>query len=239
MSSSTDASVQFYDSLWTRTKRVDQHHKCRLRAIEKLFAELAVSGRSRRILELGCGSGIVSEFLSGYGEVTGIDQSPVGVQAARQRCPGRFLIGVLPAIPADERDFDVCVLSQVAEHFSDADRITLLRNAHAAVRPGGHLIVTTPNRPVASRVRMQTGEAEPIENWLDVDELRALLAATGWEPISTRFAFSFFPILSSRYRWMRAARFLTYDVLRLRGVIEDLMSGSPVGDCTAVLAIRR
>jgi SAM-dependent methyltransferase len=239
MSSSTDASIQFYDSLWTRTKRVDQHHKCRIRAIDKLLSALPAAGDRRRILELGCGSGIVSEFLAGYGDVTGIDQSPVGVQTARQRTAGRFLVGVLPAIPADERDYDVCVLSQVIEHFSDEDRVTLLTNARAAVRPGGHLIVTTPNRPVAAKVYMPPGEPEPIENWLDADQLRTLLTATGWEPLTTRFAFSFFPSLSSRYRWMRAARFVTYDVLRLRGVVEDLMSGWPIGDCTAVLAVRR
>ncbi len=86
------------------------------------------------------------------------------------------------------------MLTQVAEHFSDEDRVTLLQNARAAVRPGGHLILTTPNRPVAARVHLQSGEAEPIENWLDVDDLHRLLAATGWETLTTRFAFSFFPV---------------------------------------------
>jgi SAM-dependent methyltransferase len=238
MSSTTDTSIEFYDSLWTRTKRVDQHHKCRMRAIQKLLADLPAGG-ARRILEPGCGSGIVSELLSGYGDVTGIDQSPVGVQTAQQRTRGRFLVGVLPAIPASEKDYDVCVLSQVLEHFSDEDRVSLLRNCHAAVRPGGHMILTTPNRPVADRVRMQTGEAEPIENWLDVDELHTLMAATGWKPLKTRFAFSFFPVASSRHRWLRAVRFLTYDVLHLRGLVEDLTSGSALGDCTAVLAVRQ
>jgi SAM-dependent methyltransferase len=127
----------------------------------------------------------------------------------------------------------------VVEHFTDDDRLELLRNAHAAVRPGGHLIVTTPNRPVASRIRLGPGEAEPIENWLDPAELHTLLRATGWEPLTTRFAFSFFPIASSRFRWVRAARFVTYDVLKLRTILEDLTSGWGAGDCTAVLAARR
>ena len=236
--SSSEASIQFYDALWTRTTHVDQHHKCRMHAIAQLLAQLPASGRARRILELGCGSGIVSEFLAGHGDVTGIDQSPVGVQTARSRTRGRFLVGVLPALPPDERDFDLCVLTQVIEHFSNEDRVTLLKNAHAAVRPGGHIILTTPNRPVATRVRLQDGEAEPIENWMDVDELRTLMIGTGWQPIATRFAFSFFPVLSSRHRWIRAARYLTYDVLHLRRPIENLLSGSAIGDCTAVLAVR-
>jgi SAM-dependent methyltransferase len=131
------------------------------------------------------------------------------------------------------------VMSQVIEHFTDDDRVTLLRNARAAVRPGGHLIVTTPNRPVASRISLRPGEAEPIENWMSPGELHALLHTTGWEPLQTRFAFSCFPILSSRYRLVRAVRFLTYDILRLRNPLEDATSSWGAGDCIAALATRR
>ncbi len=99
-------------------------------------------------------------------------------------------------------------------------------------------MLTTPNRPVAAHIRLRPGEAEPIENWMTPDELHALLRATGWEPVRTRFAFNFFPIASSRSRWVRAGRFAAYDVLRLRTVLEDLMSGWATGDCTAVLATR-
>jgi SAM-dependent methyltransferase len=239
MSTSVDASIHFYDSLWSRTKRTDQHHKCRMHAIARLLDLLPrTEGHTRGILELGCGSGIVSEFLARYGNVTGVDQSSVGIETARARGCGRFLISVLPTIPSEATEFDLCVLSQVVEHFTDSDRVTLLRNARDAVRPGGHLVVTTPNRPVASRIRLRPGEAEPIENWLDPAELHTLLRATGWEPLKTRFAFSFLPISSSRYRWVRALRFAAYDVLRLRNVVEDLTGGWGVGDCTAVLAAR-
>ena len=237
MQTSVDASVSFYDSLWTRTKRVDQHHKCRIHAIARLLAQIPATGsEKRRILELGCGSGIVSEFLARFGDVTGIDQSPVGVETARRRGCGRFIVGVLPAVPSTEANFDLCVLTQVVEHFSDDDRVVLLRNARAAVNPGAYLIVTTPNRPVASRVMLASGEAEPIENWLTPDELTQLLHDTGWEPIATRFAFSFFPVTASRHSWMRGARFIAYDVLRLRTPIEDATSSWGLGDCVATLA---
>ena len=234
----TESSVPFYDALWTRTKRADQHHKCRMHVIDRLLAALPPLDHPRRILELGCGSGIVSEFLAAHGEVTGVDQSPVGIEKARSRCQGTFIVGTLPELSVPG-EFDLCVLTQVIEHFNDRDQVRLLQNARRVVRAGGHLIVTTPNRPVASRVYLRPGEPEPIENWLALDGLQSLLRQTGWEPGTTRFAFSFLPVLASRYQLARAARFLMYDVLRLRTMIEDLTSPLAVGDCVAVLATAR
>jgi len=230
-------SVAFYDTLWTRTHRVDQHHKCRMRAIESML-RVARLRSGARILEPACGSGIISDLLARYGEVTGIDQSRVGIAKACARVRGRFIVGTLPQFPTLETDFDICVLSQIIEHFGDADRILLMRNVHEKIRPGGHLIVTTPNRPVSSSVRLAAGEREPIENWLDVTELHQLLAETGWRVLATRFAFNFFPVFASRHAWVRALRYVVYDVLRLRNVVEDFTASFGRGDCTVVLAVR-
>jgi SAM-dependent methyltransferase len=238
MDEATQASIEFYDKLWSGTTRVDQHHKCRAHAIEKVLrATPEPTGRPRRILELGCGMGIISELLSRYGDVVGVDQSRAGIEAARRHVRGRFEIGVLPAIGIPDRDFDVVVLTQVIEHFSDADQVTLLQNARAVTRPGGHLIITTPNRPVSERMRFARGELQPIENWMDADGLRALLERTGWRVTDVRFAFNFFPVLVSRFGWLRAVRFVAYDLLRLRNVIEDATETRPIGDCTVALAV--
>jgi hypothetical protein len=74
---------------------------------------------------------------------------------------------------------------------------------------------------------------------LSLEELRGLLDRTGWEVCVTRFLFSFFPILASRYRLVRALRYLCYDLLRLRNIVEDLASPHGFGDCTIVLAVKR
>src|SRR5262245_26430600 len=73
------SSADFYDSLWTSSTGLDQHHKCRIHAIENLLRSLPKpESRPRRILELGCGSGMVSAFLARHGEIVGVDQSVVG-----------------------------------------------------------------------------------------------------------------------------------------------------------------
>lgn len=233
-------STAFYDSLWTTTLTLDQHHKCRMHAIERLLRDLPMpTVGSRRILELGCGRGMVSSLLSRYGEIIGIDQSSVGIDAARRSVRGHFIVGVLPDIQISEDNFDVVVLSQVLEHFRNEDQTTLLRNAREKTRGDGFLILTTPNRPVSLKMRFGDGELQPIENWLAPQVLRDLLESTGWRVQRMEFAFSFFPILASRIGAFRAARYFVYDLLRLRVVFENVLSRWPVGDCTIVLAQRR
>ena len=237
MQASSETSVRFYDTLWATERRVDQHHKCRIHAIARMLERVPPpADRERRLLELGCGSGMVAALLARYGAVTGIDQSEVGIAAARARTRGTFVVGMLPEIALDEGDFDVCVMSQVIEHFADANQALLLRNAARKVKAGGHLIVTTPNRPVSSRMQFRPGELQPIENWLEPAALHELLRRTGWRPVSTRFAFNFLPVWASRDVRLRALRFAAYDVLRLRNPIEDALAHRGRGDCTVVLA---
>jgi len=196
------------------------------------------SGRPRRILEPGCGSGLISVVLTKYGEVVGLDQSKVGISTARAAVKGQFHLGVLPDIAIVDEGFDVCVLSQVLEHFPDHDQLRLLRNVFDKVNPGGHLIVTTPNRSVSERMRFRPGELQPIENWLVPAELQTRLKTTGWMPVRTIYAFSFFPVFMS-HNWPRPLRFFIYDILRLRNPLEGLLETRPLGDCTVVLAERR
>lgn len=235
---SADA-VGFYDRLWAGTTRVDQHHKCRILAIERVLERLARrQGNAQRILELGCGSGIVAAMLARHGEVTGVDQSGVGIEIARQRVKGTFVVGTLPAIPIDEGDFDVCVLTQVLEHLERHEQTELLRNALRKTRPGGAIIVTTPNRAVSTAMQFARGELQPIEAWLDGSELRDMLESAGWRVGRIFYAFNFFPVAASRHPWVRALRFLVYDVLMLRRTIESAMARSRRGDCMVAVARR-
>jgi len=235
----SSSSAAYYDSLWARSRKLDQHHKCRLHAIEKLLKSLPAPDKGRhRILELGCGSGMITTLLARYGEIVGVDQSAVGIKMVQDRIPGRFVTGILPDIPVPDSGFDLCVLSQVIEHFSDADQANLLHRAYEKVIPKGYLILTTPNRPVSIRMTFREGELQPVENWLTPADLRKLLEKSGWQLVRMGFAFSFFPILTSKIPALRGARYLFYDLLRCRVLLEDFCETWPIGDCTVVLARR-
>ena len=236
---SVDA-VTFYDDLWANTNRVDQHHKCRILAIERALAKLSGKNtNAQHILELGSGSGIVAAVLARYGTVTGVDQSSVGVEISKKSISdGTFVVGTLPDIPVTRNDFDICVMTQVIEHLSTVAQHEVLRNAFVKVKPGGSIIVTTPNKPVSNAMRFALGELQPIENWFNAKELGDLLRKTGWTVKETIFAFSFFPVASSRFLAVRALRYLAYDLLCLRGPIEKVMENYPRGDTIVITATR-
>ena len=240
MQTSEMTSVDFYDSLWAHTRRVDEHHKCRVRAIQRML-KLVSGGHRRdyRLREPACGSGIISRVLAEWGNVTGFDQSRVGVEQTCATVRGSFFVGRLPEIPVADDDFDLCVLSQVLEHFQRDDQAVILRNIRRHLKTDGHLILTTPNRRLSGRMAFKPGELQPIENWLQPEELVRLLEATGWHVARVRFCFSFFPVTISRFSWLRPARYLVYELLKLRSLFEDWAESSRFGDTTVVLARKR
>jgi len=109
---------------------------------------LAVCRRvsARRILDLGCGNGALCGALAAAGfEVVGCDPSEDGIGIARHTYPGIpfHLLGVYDE-PASLGDapFDAVVSSEVIEHLFLPR--SLPRFASRVLRPGGHLILTTP-----------------------------------------------------------------------------------------------
>lgn len=74
----------------------------RLKREEPLFQRVLEGAPSRRVLDLGCGSGEHARFLASLGfDVTGVDASPAQVEAARGADPeGRYVLGSLTALAA-------------------------------------------------------------------------------------------------------------------------------------------
>ncbi|MDX1622315.1 MAG: methyltransferase domain-containing protein, partial [Nitriliruptorales bacterium] len=78
--------------------------------------------------------------------VVGLDHDRPSVETARRRHASSHLEFRLAdlAQPWPVGDADVVVAFQIIEHFEDDD--AFVRHALAALRPGGKLVITTPNR---------------------------------------------------------------------------------------------
>jgi 2-polyprenyl-3-methyl-5-hydroxy-6-metoxy-1,4-benzoquinol methylase len=134
-----------------------------------------------RICDLGCGAGWSTNVLSMFGQVIGVDLSDTTI--AQTRYPlCRFISADVIEWDAPKAEFDVVVSLEVLEHIEESAQGRYLGVAHRLLKPGGYLILTTPNKQTMNAIRGggRTWSDQPIENWLGPDQLRSLLKQSGF-----------------------------------------------------------
>ena len=122
-----------------------------------------------RVLDIGCGGGILSEPLARLGaDVVGADPAAANIEAARLHASNSGLAVDYRATTAEalaeagER-FDVVLAMEVVEHVADVNLFVKLTGA--MVKPGGLMIAATINRTLKSFALAIVG-AEYILRWL-------------------------------------------------------------------------
>ena len=97
------------------------------------------------ILDVGCGTGLNSSHFAKAGHrVYGVDISPVAIE---RYCEHGFDGSVVDLdrgpLPVPSAAFDLVYASEVIEHCKDTSGF--LRELHRALKPGGKLLLSTPN----------------------------------------------------------------------------------------------
>jgi SAM-dependent methyltransferase len=106
---------------------------------------LALAGSPGRVLDVGCSTGYLAQRLVERGAVVvGIESDERAAAEARGVCED-VLVGDVEtmALPFPERFFDVVLCGDLIEHLRDPERF--LARARPLLRPGGKLVLTTPN----------------------------------------------------------------------------------------------
>ena len=128
-------------------------------------------------VDLGCGNGrLLEEIAAAMPDVAlaGVDLSTRQIDENRARAPRiEWIAADLQASLPVRRAFDVAVAAEVIEHLDSPEM--LLANARAIA---SHLILTTQSGPVRATER-HVGHVRHFT----ADELRALLAQSGWTPL--------------------------------------------------------
>src|SRR5207302_2056469 len=112
--------------------------------LRKLLRLLAGEPRGR-VLDVGCAGGELAEILHARGwRVDGVEREPELVRTAeRHGIAVRLSDFDREPLPWDTATFDAAVAGEVIEHVVDTDH--LLGELARVIRPGGALVVTTPN----------------------------------------------------------------------------------------------
>ena len=154
-----DAQSRANKKLWVGTDQVKAYATRELRPVEVMLLVRYRDELSGRVLELGCGAGRLTGYLSELASAAyGIDISPRMVAYCRERYPlATFNVGDLRDVGALEiGTFDVIFASyNVIDVVGHAERGVVLDGIARALRPGGLLIVSSHNRATAPRRRLR------------------------------------------------------------------------------------
>lgn len=122
-----------------------------------------------RVLDIGCGGGILSEPLARLGAaVTGIDPAPGNIAIAQGHAEKAGLAIDYRAVTAESlaaagEAFDIVLAMEVVEHVTDMP--AFVKTAGALARPGGMLGLSTINRTLKSFALAIVG-AEYVLGWV-------------------------------------------------------------------------
>ena len=187
---------------------------CRLGYIvEQIAAEFGRDPKTARpfaglrLLDIGCGGGLLAEPMARLGaEVVGVDAAAGNIPVARLHAEQSGLaidyrVGTAEALAEAGEAFDVVLAMEVIEHVADPP--AFLAACRGLLRPGGLLICSTINRNPKSFLLAIVG-AEHVLRWLPKgthdwrklitpSELETLQRSAGLAPVDAK-GFVFDPL---------------------------------------------
>ena len=127
------------------------------RAYDFYFKGWLPSDKNASIVDLACGGGGMLFFFKerGYSKISGVDVSPSQVKLARQVVPDVSEGSVFEFLESRAGQFDFITGLDIVEHFTKDEGIRFLDGCRNALKPGGRLVLQTPNAdsPLIASVR--------------------------------------------------------------------------------------
>lgn len=183
--------------LWRNLHRVRLAH-----ILSQVAAAKQAAKRSLRILDVGCGDGVITRRLhEAFPEETieAVDADPVRLERARAACAGvTFRLEDAGTLPYDTGAFDIVLCHHVLEHVEDDRR--LLNECHRVLVPGGLLVLGIPHeggvigRVLRSLHRKMYAEGEHI-HFYTIKDMRQNIIAQGF----TNVMYAKFGLLFPQY----------------------------------------
>ena len=155
--------------------------------------------RETRVLDAGCGEGVLVDEYAGRLAIEGLDPN---------YSSDRVRTGSLTALPYADGAFDRALCLDVLEHLSFEEQPRALAELHRVLRPGGELLVSVPNLAhLQSRIHfllrgrlIRTASELKHPGDRPIDEYLALAVRVGFELVARQGIFPTIPIVTRLIR---------------------------------------
>lgn len=179
--------------------RYEKHAERALRRIRDALVSVLSRTSGLSLLEVGCGPGQFLQLAQEVGfDVAGVELNEGNAAEARKRTGGATVLCEDFMTASFDRQFDVIAMLDLIEHMPDPR--SALRRSHELLKPGGHVVVYTPNHGgITARVadlvyRLSGGRiAGPVIEifdclhvvFFDVNSLRSALERSDFRVVKT------------------------------------------------------
>lgn len=177
---------RFADQFDAKMNRYEVSKRLRL-VFDEALRDTDLAGQE--LLDAGCGTGLFSQVAVERGaNVTSVDVGESLLAEVAKKCQSRRIVGSVMDLPLGDESFDVVVCTEVIEHTVDPRRG--VEELTRVLRPGGTLVLTTPNHRWHFSIRLANAlrlrPYEGLENWVRWKELRLWLEQSGLHVVTYR-----------------------------------------------------
>lgn len=113
-----------------------------------MYSEVLPSDKQAKILDIGCGPGHFLYYLKreGYSNFWGIDVSSYIVDFVKKNASERVeQADIFQFLKNSKDEYDIIIGNDLIEHIPKERILDLLTLIHSALKPGGRVILKTPN----------------------------------------------------------------------------------------------
>lgn len=191
---------------------------------EHYFRKWLPESKYAAIVDLGCGGGNLLHYFEqrGYSRITGVDISPEQVALARQVTENVVESDAVAFLETQSDKYDLIIGLDIVEHFKKDEVFHFLDACYTALRPGGRIILQTPNAESVFGMKIRYGDFTH-EVAFDPNSLKRLLCISGFTKIEGRETG---PVVHGP---VSLARYLIWKIIRAALALYNLSETGNVG----------